>query len=310
MSNENEYIHIDQLLTNMATRYKVSQDVADFIAPPFKVIRFSDKYAEYDKSTYRIYNNKIGGRQVAKEISYNVISSPYICEEYSLSKFISNKARQNADKPINVEYDGIKALKDAQMIAREKRVADIAGNASIVTQTVSAGGDWDTVASGTPIADIRLAMATVFSTHTIVPNAIMIPVDVALQTIGTDEYRDYFKYNGASQNDLFNIVSGLRNLGLEPMLAGMFGANTAEIGTSNPGIETIWSDSVLVFHREVTPTLETRTFMYSPFTVKDEIRRIEGSTEQKQRGVLFDIREEIDELLVDATGAYLITNTL
>jgi hypothetical protein len=94
------------------------------------------------------------------------------------------------------------------------------------------------------------------------------------------------------------------------MIAGMFGASTNEGGASDPAIESIWSDSVLIFYAEENPSLESRTLMYSPYTKMGEVRRIEGSVQQMQRGVLFDIHEEVDELLVDATCGYLITNTL
>ena len=300
-------IHIDKLLTNFATRYRVIDDVADFIAPPFKVSFNSDKYTLYGKEALRIYDNKLAGRQEAREIDVDVTSATYATEEYSLAKFVSARKRSNTDRPINMDQDAVRKLKDAQMIAREKRVSDIAGDNSIITQTVDAGGDWDTISSGTPIADIRTGMKTIWSAQagSAKANAIVIPVDVAILMIGTDEYRDYFKYAGLAANEQFNIVSGLGHLGLKPILAGVHGGNTNEGGASDPGAEAIWSDSVVIFHRQPTPTLETRTFMYSPFTVKDQIRRIE---EKKQRGTTFDIYEDIDELLVDASAAYLITN--
>lgn len=302
-------LHIDKLLSNFATRYRVNDSVSDFIAPPFKVKKDSDKYTVYGKESLRLYDNKISGRQEAREIDVDVDSASYSCEEYSLAKFVSNRKRENSDKPINMDQDAVRKLKDAQLIAREKRVYDIAGSASVVTQTVDAGGDWDTVSSGTPIADIRNAMATIWQSQagSVQANSIVIPVNVAIEMIGTDEYRDYFKYSGLASNEQFNIVSGLKHLGLTPMMAGVHGGNTNEGGASDPGAEAIWSDSVLIFHRQANPTLETRTFMYSPFTDKDVIRRIE---EKKQRGVTFDIYENVDELLVDATAAYLITNTL
>jgi len=305
-----EFIKTDIFLSNFATRYKAERDVANFIAPPFKVNRASDKYLLYGKDSFRIYNNKVSGREVAKEITQDLSSATFNCEEYSLSRFVSNRSRDIADKPINLEMDAVRQLKEAQMIAREKRVVDIAGSASVITQTVNAGGDWNTVASGTPIADIRLGMSTIWTNSTKAANRIVIPMDVAIECIGTDEYRDYFKYSQAGKNDLFNIVSGLRNLGLEPMIAGMFGASTNEGGASDPAIESMWSDSVLIFYAEETPSLESRTLMYSPYTKMGEVRRIEGSVQQMQRGVLFDIHEEVDELLVDATCGYLITNTL
>lgn len=303
-------IHIDKLLTNFATRYKAEMDVADFVAPPFKVKRSSDKYLEYNKSSLRIYDNKVSGREPAKEITQDVTSSTYTTEEYSLARFVSHRTRDNADAPQNLEFDATRHLKEAMMIAREKRVIDIAGSASVVTQTSSPSNKWNTESSGTPIADIRSAMATIWQNSTKMANSIVIPADVAIQMVGTDEYRDYFKYDAASSTELFSVVSGLRKLGLVPMISGMFGANTNQGGASDPGIESMWGENVVIFYREATPTLETRTFMYSPFRKKDEMRRIEGSTEKKQRGILFDIYEDIDELLVDATHAYLYTNTL
>lgn len=302
-------IHIDKLLTNFATRYRVNDAVGDFIAPPFKVKHDSDKYTTYGKGSLRLYDNKISGRQEAREIDVEIDSASYACEEYSLSKFVSNRKRQNTDRPINMDQDAVRKIKDAQLLSREKRVYDIAGNASIVTQTVDAGGDWNDVTNGTPIADIRTALSTIWRSQagSVKANSIVIPVDVAIEMVGTDEYRDYFKYSGLASNEQFNIVSGLRHLGLTPMMAGAHAGNTNENGASDPGAENIWSDSVLIFHRQGNPTLETRTFMYSPFTDKDIVRRIE---EKKQRGTTFDIYENIDELLVDATAAYLITNTL
>ncbi len=91
------------------------------------------------------------------------------------------------------------------------------------------------------------------------------------------------------------------------MVAGMFGGNTQEGGASDPGAEQIWSDSVLIFHRQATPTLETRTLMYSPFLIMNRVTR---ERIDRQRGFRLEMLEDIDELLVDATLGYLITNTL
>lgn len=304
-----EFLHIDKLLTNLATKYRVNDAVADFIAPPFKVKKSSDKYVEYDKGSLRVYDNKISGREKSKEIEVELSSSTYTCEEYELGKFVSNRSRMNADKPINMDIDAMRKLKDAMLIAREKRVYDIAGSASVVTQTENASGDWDNVTSGTPVADIRGAMATIWKSQagSAKANSIVIPVDVAIEMIGTDEYRDYFKYSGLAANEQFNLVSGLRHLGLTPMMAGVHGGNTNEGGASDPGAEAIWSDSVLIFNRQASPNLETRTFMYSPYTNKDVVQRFK---KDEERGYKFTMYEDIDELLVDASAAYLITNTL
>jgi hypothetical protein len=303
-----DIIKTNILLTNFATRYMAQMDVADFIAPPFKVKRSSDKYAEYDKSSQRIYDNKISGREKPKEITQNINESTYSCEEYALGRFVSDRRANNADKPINLKFDAVRHVKEAQMIAREYRVVQIAGNNTIVTQT-TAPGDWNTASTGTPIADILTAIKTIWQNGQVRANAITVPFSVAIEMIKTDEYKDYFKYHSAGKTELFDALSGLRNLGLEPMVAGMFGGNTQEGGASDPGSEEMWGESVLVFHRQPTPSLETRTFMYSPFRTKNVVKTIRYE-EDGGGGEKINIYEDIDELLVDATAAYLFTNTL
>jgi hypothetical protein len=304
-----DFIHIDKLLTNMATRYRVNDAVGDFIAPPFKVKKSSDKYTEYSKGSLRLYDNKISGREKAPEVDVEVSESNYSCEEYALSKFVSDRKRNNADKPINMDIDAVRKVKDAQIIAREKRVFDIAGSTSIVTQNAAASNKWDVEASGTPVADIRAAMAQIWKGQagSVQANAITIPVDVSIEMIGTEEYRDYFKYSGLAKEEQFNLVSGLKHLGLNVLMAGVHGGNSNEGGASDPGAEAIWNDTVLVFHRQPNPNLETRTFMYSPYVVKDRVRRIR---KEEERGTKFEVYEDIDELLIDAKAAYLITDTL
>lgn len=303
-----ETVKTSILLTNLATRYKADMDVADFVAPPFKVKRSSDKYAEYNKSSQRIYDNKISGRQKPQEISQDVTTSTYTCEEYALGRFVADRSMENADKPINLKADAMRQVKEAMMISREKRIIDIAGNASIVTQT-SAPADWNTAASGTPIADILTAIKTIWQNGQVTANSIVIPMSVAIEMIKTDEYKEYFKYHSAGKAELFDAVSGLRNLGLQPMVAGMFGGNTNQNGASDPGSEEMWGESVLVFHRQPLPTLETRTFMYSPYRIKNLVKEIRYE-EDGGGGVKINMYEDIDELLIDATAAYLFTNTL
>lgn len=301
-----EIIHTDKLLTNFATAYKVKNPVADYISPPFKVIRPSDKYAEYTKSTLRVYDNKIKGREKPKEISWNATDSTYECEEYTLDKFISNRKLRNSDKPIDLKRDATKQLKQAQMLAREKRILDIAGSNSIVTQTI-APADWDIVATGTPVADILTAIDTIHDSTLEKANRFVSTMKVALALIKTDEWKEYFKYTTTGFNKLFDAIAGLRNLGLDPQIASAAGLSTYEGTASDPALEIMWGEKALVFYSEPRPTLNTRTFMYSPFTKMNIMSQTEA---KRERGVYINIWEEIDELLVDATCAYLFTNTL
>jgi hypothetical protein len=304
-----ETIHTNQFLTNFATGYKLANPVADFVAPPILVKRPADKYAKYTKSINRVYNNKVSGNKKADEINWDVTEGTYNCEEYSLSKGVDWRKRRNADQPINLDYDAVRFLKRAQAISREKRIYDIAGSTSVVTNYVNAGGDWNTASTGAPIDDILTGMQVVLNANGgYAPNRILIPTGVALEMIKTTNWKSYFQYTSVGfERGLFSAIDGLRNLGLEPMLTSVFGGSTYEISGSDPSDEVIWSDSVLIFYCEPTPTLESRTFMYSPYTQRD---LIDTEIVKRERRDVHTIYEEIDELLVDASCAYLITNTL
>lgn len=299
-------IHNDRLLTNFATRYKLGQVVADFIAPPFKVQRPSDKYAVYGKSLQRVYNNKIAGEEKPRRIDADATEGTYTCEVYGLSTYISDRAKSNADAPLAYEQAKVSHLLDAQKLSREKRIHAIAGSASVVTQTAAAtSAKWNVAASGLPVSNILTGMGVIAANGQMKPNRIVIPLQVAINMVKCAEWRDYFKYTSVQAQ--FSLADGLRNLGLEVMIPSTFGSNTQQGGASDPTSEEIWGDSVLLFYAEPTPSTESRTFMHSPFTYMNQVERWR---ENGAKGDTVQVTEEVDELLVDASLAYLITDTL
>jgi hypothetical protein len=301
-------IKTSQFLTNFSTSYKLKKPVADFIAPPFNVKNTSDKYAEYSKSVLRMYDNKIKGKQEPREASWNVTEGTYLCEMYADSKWVPDTTLRNADKIFKPKQNAVKYLKQFQALAREKRVYDIAGSTSIVTNFTNLAGAWSTASSGTPVADILDKMGSIEDACLEEPNKIIMTYRDALTLIQTDEWKDYFKGTSVGfKTGLFNAVSGLRNLGLEPMIAGARGLSTYEGTASDPASETLWDKKVLIFYSENSPTLDSRTFMYSPFTFKGLVKTVRDER-AGGGGVNIDMWEEIDELLVDAQCAGLLTN--
>jgi len=302
-----ETIHTNVFLTNFATRTKVGNPIADFIAPPFKVKRSADKYVIYGDDQNRIWDNKVSGREIAKEIQWDVTEGTYSCEEYSIEKYVNARRAENADAPITYDKEATKRLKIAQQQAREWRVHQIAGNSAIVGST-AIGAGWATPATGTPVADIMTAKGVVWARTGDEPNRIVIPGDVALQMILCDEWKEYFKYtNVGFGKGLFSAIDGLRNIGLEPMIADIAGLSTAKGTASDPAKEMLWGDDVLVFYAEESPTLESRSFMYSPYTVMNQIQTVNAP---RERGKIHVIYENIDELLVTVGQAQLLTNVI
>lgn len=305
---QNQTIHTNTFLSNFATGFEIKNPVADFVAPPIKVKNSADKYVQYTKSQFRVFDGKVKGREPAKEIQWDLSEGTYTCERYKLGYFVSDILARNSDAPINLEKDAVAQLKKSMSIAREYRVASIAASASFITNTTAIGADWATVLTGTPVADIMAAMASVeAASGGYVPNRIVIPTRVALTLVTTTEWKSFFQYTDSGRPGLFSAVSGLKQVGLDPMMCGVKGLNTEKNYTSDPAVEDMWSDTVLVFYCEPTPTLQSRTLMYSPFVEMDVIQRI---LKEEEEGVKIVRKEEIDELLVDSACGHLLTNCI
>lgn len=298
--------HIDQYLTNFARRYKEGQDVGEFIAPSFTVNRPSDKYLIYGKENHRIFDNKIGRRKRIEEVDEYADESTYSTEEYGLGTFVYDRDLSNVEKPIRLKQQKIENVKKAQMRAREYRILSIATSTALVTQFMNAAADWAVPGTGTPVTDIVGGMISVENGSGEIPNSITMNFEVAMRMILTSEWKDYFKYTESGiGKGLFSAISGLKFLGLEAKISNMRGLNTYEGCASDPTWETLINDTVIVFYRESQPTLESNCFMYSPNRVKDLVRSF---YKDEERGWKYTIEEDIDELLVNAECAYLITN--
>lgn len=301
-----ELLHTDQYLSQFAMSYKAADDVADFIAPGFRVNRHADKYVKYSKDAFRIYDNKLAPREVPKEINWKGQDGSYFCERYGHSAFIDNDELTNVDKPVDLEKRKSQGLKTAMMLAREKRVFAVAGSTALIPNTGIAAG-WATASSGTPVENIKTACAAIYNaTGGMKANRIVMGYEAALKASSCSEWKEYFKYTGSS--NIWDLLAGLRNLGLDGRIAGAFGLNTNLGGTSDPAIETIWGDTVLVYYCEPTPSLDTMTFMYSPYLYKDQVIVTKEGEVKRQNGYTIDMVERIDELLVNASCGYLLTN--
>lgn len=300
-------IRKDRFLSNFATKYKLLERVGDFIAPPFSVPRPTDTFAQFTKANFRIYNDIVARGEEAKEIEIDYTEGTYKCKKHELGTWIDNEDPFNMDG--NWQIDKVKTMwvLDAHRIAREKRIIDIATNTALVTQNSTPSTKWDN-ASGTPVSDILAAMATVKQSSTMAPNAIVMTLPVALKLINTTDWKERFKYTTTGFPSLFNAIEGFKQLGLQPMIAGSFGVNTPQGSASDPDAELLLGKNCLLFYREQNPTLETRTFMYSPFHKWNEA--IMRYPMPWKRGYKITALSSIDELLVDAQCAYLFTSVI
>lgn len=308
MPLQSNVIRKDRFLSNFATKYKVEERVADFISPPFAVPRPTDVYAQFTKANLRVYDTAISRGEEAKQIEIDYLEGTYNCKEQEIGTWIANKDVRNMDA--NWQIDKVKTtwILDAHRIARENRVLQIARNPAIVTQNSTPANLWSDITNGTPVKDVLDAMATVKRSSTKTPNAICMTLTTALKLINTNDWRDRFKFTTPGFPNLFDAISGFKQLGLQPMISGVFGVNTPQGAASDPQIEQLLGNDVVLFYREQNPTLESRTFMYSPYNYWNEA--VARYPKPWLRGYSITVYSLIDELLVDAQCAYLLQNVV
>ena len=304
--------NVNTFLTNFVQGYRArTVSTADFIAPPFQVKLEAGKYVEYNKTVFRVWDDKIIGDEEAKQIQWDVDQNTYACEEYSMGKFVSNKKKAQAIDPIRLDLDASRMLARFHAKAREYRVNAIAGSTAIVTNGVALASAWATPTTAVPVQNLLDGMASIAA---LLPMEefesrfrILIPIEVALKMIQSTDWKSYFINHATVEKALFSAVDGLRAMGIEPLMCSPMGLSEPKGSASDPKVESLWSDNVLLFFCEPNPTVDSQTFMYSPFVAQNMILTTPNN---RRRGVYHDIYSDIDELLVNADAAYLLSNAL
>lgn len=191
-------VHVNQLLTNLSTRFFNPDFIGEMIAPPVSVSKESDRYAHYnERDSLAFPSNVVGSRGSVNEISQSVDTSPsYECVPYGLKELVTPRAIANADSPIDPLLDAQMLVMEGNAWNREKKSATFfttSGNYSNNT-SVTAGEEWDSAGGGNPVKQIQDARNSIFRTRgaTRIVGATSISVFTVLSR--HPHIRDLFKY--------------------------------------------------------------------------------------------------------------------
>ena len=117
-------VHYDRILTN----YSVAcfNDSSNFIAhrifPRVNVKHLSDKFDYYPAGYFmRINDERRAEEAVANRVNYNVSRKAYICEDYALRTFISDKKRANVDSQRSLDTEATRLVVESMKTAAEAR---------------------------------------------------------------------------------------------------------------------------------------------------------------------------------------------
>lgn len=297
-------VHVDAVLTNIAIKYKNMALVGERILPVVPVVKESDKYYVFRKEELIIEKALRAAGAKSKEITWDVDTATYSAEEYALSHLVADRVKSNSDAPVRPSMTATQKLTDKLLLAQERRVQRLVQDTNQVTGGASPTTQWDQ-SSPDIEGDVDAAKDGVRLSCGTEPTSILIPYKVTQRVKRDSTVRNLIRYTVPGDILLRNgdLPPVLWNL--ETIIAGAI-YNTANEGQTE-SIADLWNDSVLVFYKEATPSIDVLSLGY--------ILRVGNFVtktwrEEARNGDMIETSVIEDEKLVAASAGYLIRNTL
>jgi len=301
-------VHVNTPLTNFALQFRNRAFVSEEVFPVIPVVKESDVYYTFSREELRDVDTLRSAGSVAREIEWVPSTATYNAEEYALRHLLPDRIINNADSPVRPRINTTAKLMKWLMLGQEKRVQAICQNGNNAVATVAASPKWDGT-SPTIERDIDTAKDSVRNNAGVEPNAILLPENVKDVIKRDSTLRDLIRY-------VINVGAGNRELlmngelppvmfNLAIIIAGAV-EDTSKMGASS-SISKIWTDSVPVFYREMSPSLDAVTWGYQ-MRVQNPL--IVTYRDDGRRGEWIEASILQAEELVTSNAANLITDVL
>lgn len=193
-------MHVNQALSNVAFGYKNSKTIWDMVMKPVAVGKETDKYFLFDDRSFMRYYGKIraNATESPRVNTYSQTTDTYSCEEHSYHDVVTDRDRNLADPIIKPDVRVTRALASIIDMDIEVDVASTVFNAANFSGMTSAPANkWNTdVADGTPLEDIDTAKRTVQKQIGVLPNTMVVGVEVHDQLKRHPDLLEIYKYTG------------------------------------------------------------------------------------------------------------------
>lgn len=297
--------HNNSILTNISIQTQNTGFIADQLMPSVKVLKESDKYYKYTtRDMFQIPNTIRAPKSDYNRVDWSLTTDSYSCEEYGIEDLIDDREQKNADVPLNLAMDATEILTAQLMLAREKRVADILTDTTVITQntTLAGGTQWNT-ATGVPLDVVKTARLAINIATGKMPNTMAVSQEVFEDLKTNVQLIDLYKYTntGTLTKDIM-----ARMFEVDNFIVAHSMYDTANLGQA-ASIARLWGKDALLCYIEPTPGLRRISLGYT-FRTRD--RSVETYREEKRKSDVIRVTEIASEKLVAAGCGYLIKNAV
>lgn len=307
-------LHVERNLTNFALRYNNPEYVNEKLFPVVAVKKESDLYVVYNEGMmFQLMETKRANGAVAAEADWNFTQANYFCEQYALKDIVTQRDRENADRPLELDVTTLEYVQNAVMLAKEYAAAQLATTAANYpaanVTALSGTAQWNNSAS-TPLQDIQAAQAQIFTASRKYANTLVLGYPVALALAYNSQILELVKYT--HDNLLVNLAGGdpagamlpKYLLGMEVVIAG------AAYNTANPGQATeladIWGTNVILAHVSKAPNIKDISFAKT-FRTEKYVRKW---LDNEREGDWIEFDDIYDVQLVAPATGYLMQNVI
>lgn len=317
-------VHIDRLATTVAEAHKnsLTEYIADFACPGFRVKHKSDKYPKWPLSTFfRRPTKRAAGLRRAPTTDfvrrdYRVGTGDYETHQFGVEHPLDDSTKKNADEAFRVEQIPIELLTEDMIREREIRVSTMLTDTAVITnnQTIAGTDRWEDV--NADIADqFETGFDSVKKKGGKLTNLVIIPREawryakhnkaLLSRTEAKDRYAPV-----VTVEMLKDIFVGSIDPSCKFLIASALYDNGMEKETdldSDVTLEAIWGKHVVFGYVDPSPQLGKPTLCYAPEFMPFAMGRYR---DEPRTCDVFRALEDRNEEVVEAAMGYVLKTVI
>jgi len=311
MSTQSKAI-VDKLLTNVSNQLVPQGFLSELILPSLKVKQRSGKIGKYGLNHLRIQTTLTGGKSHYPQVDTKVYDSDqYHIESHALKDIVTAEDYDNVEKPFDAEQDTTIALSTMHQVVKEKALADVMGDTSIITQNEVLSGtdqfsDYDQSNPNEKFKDARVAVRNGCG---FAPNVAIMDWNVAETLRYHPVLLDVLGFKFNRPNGL-NDMELARALNVKKVMIAECVYNNSREGEADV-LEPIWGKDLIFAHIADRANLRQTTLGYRMELTGKQPRQVyKKAQDEPINSTKVMVLDEYQQLLTNVNCAFLYKNAI
>jgi hypothetical protein len=297
-------VYVDPILTNISIAYQNAAYVCEKIMPLIKVAKDSGYYFVYSKAKFRPESDNRAPSTRANRVDYGLTKATYgPIMEHALEQDIPDEVVEQADNPLDPEFDATENVTERIIISKEIGLATILQDVAQITQytTLSGTNQWSDYANSDPINDVKTARQAVQSGCLKQANTMLISQYVFDILCEHPDVIDRIKYTqfGTAAEEILARLFKVKNV-----IVAAAQYNTAKEGQTD-SMSYIFGKHAWLLYIDPTPGIRKVSFGYTLYT---KPRKVDKWYQQPEKATFVRVSDYYQQLVVAAGAAYFIQN--